>query len=149
MLINLRYEDKLMDSDDIDSLISAEIPDLDEQPRLYNVVKSCMLHGPCGTKYPHLPCMQNDDKVCSKGFPKKFCPETIPDVNGYPLYRRCNDDRSIIVKGEKLDNRSVVPYCPWLSLKYNAHINLEACSSVKSVKYLHKYIYKGHDCAKV
>ena len=33
----------------------------------------------------------------------------------------------------------------WLSLKCKAHINLESCSSAKSVKYLNKFIYKGHD----
>jgi len=38
-----------------------------------------------------------------------------------------------------------VPYCPYLLLKYNAHINVESCASVKSVKYLYKYVYKGHD----
>jgi len=42
-----------------------------------------------------------------------------------------------------------VPYNPWLSKKYQAHINVEACMSIKSVKYLYKYVYKGHDAANV
>jgi hypothetical protein len=40
-----------------------------------------------------------------------------------------------------------VPYNPFLSEKYEAHLNVEACCSVKAVKYLYKYLYKGHDCA--
>jgi hypothetical protein len=32
-------------------------------------------------------------------------------------------------------------------MRYNCHINVEACSSIKAVKYLFKYIYKGHDRA--
>ena len=32
-------------------------------------------------------------------------------------------------------------------MRYNCHINVEACSSIKAVKYLYKYIYKGHDRA--
>ena len=32
-----------------------------------------------------------------------------------------------------------------MTLKYNAHINVESCASIKSVKYLYKYVYKGHD----
>ena len=43
----------------------------------------------------------------------------------------------------------MVPYNPWLSKKYQSHINLEACMTVKSVKYLFKYVYKGHDCASI
>uniref|UniRef100_A0A453QN98 ATP-dependent DNA helicase n=1 Tax=Aegilops tauschii subsp. strangulata TaxID=200361 RepID=A0A453QN98_AEGTS len=30
---------------------------------------------------------------------------------------------------------------------FNCHINVEVCSSIKAVKYLYKYIYKGHDRA--
>jgi hypothetical protein len=44
-----------------------------------------------------------------------------------------------------VDNQWVVPYNPYLSKKYNAHINVEICTSVSAVKYLYKYIYKGPD----
>jgi hypothetical protein len=43
----------------------------------------------------------------------------------------------------------VVPYNPYLSAKFNAHINVEIASSVTAVKYLYKYVYKGHDRAVV
>jgi len=42
-----------------------------------------------------------------------------------------------------IDNRGVVPYSPYLSLRYNAHRYVEVCGSVQAVKYIHKYIYKG------
>jgi hypothetical protein len=38
-----------------------------------------------------------------------------------------------------------VPYNPYLLRLFNCHINVEACGSIKAVKYLFKYIYKGHD----
>ena len=39
----------------------------------------------------------------------------------------------------------IVSYNPYLSLRYQAHINVEVCASVKAIKYIHKYIYKGSD----
>ena len=146
-LIHFAEEDKLHNADDIDRLICAEIPDQNEEPELYEIVKSCMMHGPCGPFNPDCICM--DRGKCTKNFPKEFTPNTIADVNGYPKYRRRDNGRTINVRNVELDNRWVVPYNPWLSKKYNAHINVEVCMTVRAVKYLYKYIYKGHDCASI
>jgi hypothetical protein len=53
------------------------------------------------------------------------------------------------IQGHYLDNQWVVPYNPCLQCTFNYHINIEACGSIKSVKYLFKHIYKGHDRALV
>ena len=44
-----------------------------------------------------------------------------------------------------MDNRWVVPYCAWLLWKYQCHINVESIASIKAIKYIYKYVYKGHD----
>ncbi|XP_057292987.1 uncharacterized protein LOC130621642 [Hydractinia symbiolongicarpus] len=147
LLIHLDPNDKLRDADDIDSVISAEIPNQQEHPELFEIVRSCMIHGPCGHLNPNSRCME--DGVCTKSFPKKFLASTVAEVNGYPLYRRRDNGIHINVNNVDVDNRWIVPYNPWLSKKYNAHINLKPCMSVKCVKYLYKYIYKGHDCANI
>lgn len=95
--------------------------------------------------------MNNDEKKCSKQFPKQFNNNTMFKTNGYPIYRRRNDGKKVIFKNKDkkiyVDNRSVVPYNPYLLLKFNCHINVEVCSTVQSIKYLFKYCFKGHDCA--
>ncbi|GFV78837.1 ATP-dependent DNA helicase [Trichonephila clavipes] len=70
--------------------------------------------------------------------------------DGYPQYRRRSpEDGGIVtqIKGNNVDNRWVVPYNPVLSRKFNAHINVEFCNSVKSIKYIYKYVNKGTDQA--
>jgi hypothetical protein len=45
------------------------------------------------------------------------------------------------------DNRWIVPYNPHLIRRYKAHINVEICTTVQAIKYIHKYVYKGRDKA--
>jgi len=41
----------------------------------------------------------------------------------------------------------VVPYNRDLCVKYDAHINVERVAMRRVVKYLYKYVHKGHDRA--
>ncbi|GFS55557.1 helitron_like_N domain-containing protein [Trichonephila inaurata madagascariensis] len=67
---------------------------------------------------------------------------TAENIDGYPIYRRCDNANHIVINGNVVDNRWIVPYNPYLTKKYNAHINMEICSSIKSIC---KYVYKGHN----
>ncbi|CAH1423180.1 unnamed protein product [Lactuca virosa] len=138
---------KLPTVEHIDRVISAEIPNKDDDPELYSLVSEFMMHGPCGSDNPKCPCMS--ENKCSKNFPKPFLENTSVDSNGYPMYRRRNDGSFIEKSGVKLDNRSVVPYHKTLLKRYQAHINVEWCNQAASIKYLFKYINKGPDRATV
>jgi hypothetical protein len=52
-----------------------------------------------------------------------------------------------MVRKHEMDNRWAVLYNPYLLQHFNCHINVEVCESIKAMKYLFKYIYKGHDRA--
>jgi len=43
----------------------------------------------------------------------------------------------------------IVPYNPFLLLYFRAHINVDIYSNVRSMKYIYKYVYKGHDCCNI
>jgi hypothetical protein len=138
---------------DYDEVVSAEIPDPVQEPELHEAVMSFMLHGPCGGFNPKCPCMK--DGKCSKKFPKALRDETGDDEDGFPLYRRrvINND----LRGWQhdkygdmvFDNTWVVPYNRALLKRYQCHCNVEVCSTLHAVKYLHKYIHKGGDRAEV
>nr|KAJ0223883.1 hypothetical protein LSAT_V11C200056990 [Lactuca sativa] len=138
---------KLPTIEHIDRVISAEIPNKDDDPELYALVSEFIMHGPCGSDNPKFPCMI--DNKCSKNSPKTFTEHTSVDENGYPIYRRRNDGSFVEKSGVKLDNRSVVPYHKLLLKRYQAHINVDWCNQGGSIKYLFKYINKGPDRATV
>ena len=139
--------------DQIDSVIRAELPNPTLDPKLFETIQKNMLHGPCGLLNKNSPCMR--DGKCTRNYPRAFLQETQTGEDGYPLYRRLHpNDGGFTVKlkvrgGEEvvIDNRWVVPYCPLLSRLFDAHINVEYCNSVKSIKYICKYVNKGGDQA--
>ena len=152
MLIWIKSDNVPTTSEQMDKVICAEIPDKDTHPRLYHSVMKNMIHGPCGKNInKDSPCMDEDS--CTKKFPKEFVAETDINTNGYPTYRRRNTGKTEVLKrGNKtyqVDNTWVVPYNPYLTLKYDCLINLEYCASITSVKYIFKYVYKGHDCVDI
>ena len=105
------------------------------------------MHGPCGTLNPSAPCMENG--ICKKHYPKSFQATTQENNDGYIIYRRPDNGSSVEIKGIYLDNRWVVPHNIELITKYNTHINVEICNSILAIKYLYKYLYKGHDHATI
>ena len=144
--------------DEVDKFIRAELPDRETEPELFNLVVKHMMHGnspipkcrisinfcsflgPCGIDNLDSTCMLNGK--CTKQFPKPFNDYTSMKKDGYPKYQRSNRGRTAMVRGKLLDNQWVVPYNPYLLLKYNAHINVEICATIKSIKYLFKYMNK-------
>ncbi|KAH9571464.1 hypothetical protein CY35_02G095200 [Sphagnum magellanicum] len=129
--------------EDVDRMISAELPNSETNKLAHETVARCTMHGPCGAAFPNAPCME--EGKCKKQYPRKFQSETVTDVNGYPIYWRRNTGHTVLVHGIELDNRWVVPHNVYLSTKYDAHINVEVCNNIRAVKYLFKYVYKGHD----
>jgi hypothetical protein len=147
-LLIMHWKFKLMCPEQYDLLISAELPNKKKYPELYKMVTKHMMHGPCGLLNPNCPCTKGRAS-CKNRYPRPFCETTSHDKDSYPIYRRRDDGHKEIVRGHELDNRWVVPYNPYLLRLFKCHINVEACGSIKSVKYLFKYIYKGHDRASV
>ncbi|KAH1254932.1 ATP-dependent DNA helicase PIF1 [Glycine max] len=143
ILIFLHPSNKYPNLEDIDNIISAEIPNKDTDPELYQIVSNHMMHGPCGLANKREPCMANGK--CFRFFPKKFQPATIVDQDGFPVYRRRDTRQTVQKQSVYLDNQFVVPYSPHLLLKYRTHLNVEWCNQSTSIKYLFKYINKGSD----
>ena len=76
LLIFLDQPDKIRNPDDVDSIVSAQIPDKTQHPKLWETVTTTMIHG-CTAK-----CLVNGK--CSKDFPKEFRDQTHFGENGYP-----------------------------------------------------------------
>src|SRR5947199_8708327 len=69
--------------------------------RNFRIIAVNMLHGPCTPEQ----CIKNGR--CSKKYPKQFAQETIWSEDGYPIYRRRNNGRTVEVRGHVYDNHWV------------------------------------------
>ncbi|KAK9666569.1 hypothetical protein RND81_14G194600 [Saponaria officinalis] len=130
-LIILKPSFRMKCPEDFDKFVSAEIPS-ESEVHLRKTVLRHMMHGPCGQLNLECQCMKH------KGAMGKC-------KLSYPMYRRRNSGEAAIIRKHKLDNRWVIPYNPYLLALFDCHLNVEVCSTIQAVKYLYKYVYKGHD----
>ncbi|CAH1432559.1 unnamed protein product [Lactuca virosa] len=82
---------KMNNPDDYDKLVCAEIPNPIRFPEMHDLVKSHMMHGPCGSLREKSPCMQGVPKICRFRYPRQFNEKTSQGEDSYPLYRRRNN----------------------------------------------------------
>ncbi|CAL6334976.1 unnamed protein product [Bathycoccus prasinos] len=137
--VNIWLKNKLKSGDDVNSIISAELPPEENKP-LRDAVKKFNVHGvkhfgccgDCGG--PKLSCCVNgkyDNNGC----------KTNPHANVNYTYRR---RKNVNETDDGYKNTNVVPYNAYLTLKYNCHINAEAvCGGLATIKYMVKYRTKS------
>ena len=154
--------DRLLDLAVINYFISAELLQLEDNPtsHLTKIVKLIIVYGPYGSQNPRAPYIVLLGLglllTCLKRYPKPFNPTTIIYKDGYLEYHCRNNQRiqSVCLLGPframfKINNHQIIPYSLYLTVKYYTYINIKVYASVKSVKYIYKYIYKGNDCTTV
>ena len=98
----------------IDSIISAELPDPSQNRELFDIVKATMVHGPCGRLNSSCPCMK--DNKCIHKFPRPYLLETQTGDDEYPSYRRRKPgDGGFIAQfwDYEVNNQWIVPYNPF------------------------------------
>ena len=140
LIITFDAPDKITTPEQVDEIIWAEIPDKQVWPELHDFVVKNMRHT-CDQR-----CL-NDEGKCKSYFPKPYSDQTIILENGITRYKRRFQPGVVLPNGAVATNQQIVPYNPYFLMRYNCHINFEWCSSIRSVKYLFKYIFKGHDIA--
>ncbi|KAG2217963.1 hypothetical protein INT45_001397 [Circinella minor] len=106
ILLILAQSDKPRTPEDVDDIVSAELPNADQYPAARATVERLMMHGPCGDLNSRSPCMQGG--ACSKSFPKQFSDETNMSENGYPVYRRHRNNNDHVHKNGGHDRAAVV-----------------------------------------
>lgn len=119
---------------------------------IFSILFLNTINRPCGSLDLNLLCMEQNK--CTKHSPRAFKQETCTRVDGYPIYHRQAPSSGGITATIKrkncsfqIDNSWMVPYSLFLIKMFNMHINMKSCLSVKSIKYICKYINKGDDMA--
>ena len=118
--------------DDIDSVISAEMP---TDPADALLVRRLMVHRhPSSDRPASRYCQREKDgqRVCRFGYPQPLQDRTTVDSEGRVHYRR-----------RKPGDEWVVPHCLPLIRNFACHINFEAANPSHLFQYIFKYIHKS------
>ncbi|GFR32755.1 helitron_like_N domain-containing protein [Trichonephila clavata] len=70
----------------IDEVISAEVPNPETDRNLYDTVTKNLIHGPWGALNPLSSCTK--EEKCTKKYPKALLKDIQTNDKSYPLYRR-------------------------------------------------------------
>ena len=149
ILIILHSNDHCLNANEINVTVNAEIPDQTRFFNLYIIVIRCIFYDNCNyyviSKTSIISIYWNSKtNKCNKRFPKDLCDHIVFESNiEYFIYRR---NRSVVASENKFKiNRWIMFYNFYLSIKYNAYINVKICVNVKACKYIFKYVYKSND----
>lgn len=128
--ILIKYPRGCVEPEEIDAVISAEIPD---DPDDAASVRRYMMHShPDGV--PAKYCQrtaENGVVTCRFRYPFALQQTTTVDSEGRVSYRR-----------RRAGDQMVVPHCLALLREFRCHINVEAAGSSHMFQYLFKYIHK-------
>ena len=131
--ILVKYGSPCHNPNDIDSIVSAEMP---SNPEDANLVRTFMLHHHPSLDRPLSKYCQRElpdgSRKCRFGYPWPLQPTTAIDNEGRVHYRRRH-------QGDEM----VVPHCLALLCKFRCHINFEVSGTSHIFQYLFKYIHKG------
>ena len=131
--ILIKYEKDCMRSNDIDEIVSAELP---VNPTDRDLVLKFMIHKhPTLNRPPSTYCQRLDvtgNRICRFRYPKPLQDLTTINFEGRVDYRRRSN-------GDEF----VVPYNITLLRAFQCHINFEIANTSHLFQYLFKYIHKG------
>ncbi|KAF0707135.1 hypothetical protein AaE_013752, partial [Aphanomyces astaci] len=141
MLLIMEDKDKFRTVADINSVVSARIPDENQELPATRVSEE--LHYP----YVHACAIRRQWTADSKceGLHRQDW-QVQERLSAAPAsYHNRGVDRYAKYRRDTAADQYCVPHNPYLVHKYNCHINVEVCTSIKAVKYLYKYVGKGSD----
>ena len=118
--------------EEIDSVVSAEVPNHNQDPELYDIVQQFQIHPHTHLSVPYSRC--NKQGTCVFGFPHSLQPTTTINEQGRVQYRRRNPT-----------DCWVVSYIPILSRILKCHLHVDIYFTVNVFMYLYKYLFKGPD----
>ena len=133
MHILLKFECDYIHLDDIDAIVSAEMP---SDPSNVELIQNLMMHNHHSHSRPPSKYFQkvddNGHQICHFGYPHPLQSVTSIYNEGWPHYQRQNNSDEMIV-----------PHCLPLLQTFQCHLNFEVMNTSHLFQYLFKYIHKG------